>query len=175
MSSSSTPSGGSGNSRVLKTGMIFKKQTEMNKGVRDDIEEEDSEESYYRLTMSDNNPLFLSPSSCRWLEENPNAGKQLEDDDELDHIDYDADGNPIAPEKNRHIDPLPPIDHSEVKYEAFTKNFYEEHPDIVGLSRIQVIDLQQKHNVKVSGPSPPRPCRRGRALGHRPGLHRRSP
>ena len=88
-------------------------------------------------------------SSSRWLEENPNAGKQLEDDDELDHIDYDADGNPIAPEKNRHIDPLPPIDHSEIKYENFTKNFYEEHPDIAGLSRIQVIDLQQKHNVKV--------------------------
>ena len=40
----------SGNPRVLKTGMIFKKQTgaEMMKGVRDDIEEEDSEESYYR-------------------------------------------------------------------------------------------------------------------------------
>ena len=59
MSSSSTPSGSSGNSRILKTGMIFKKQTEMNKGVRDDIEEEDSEESYYRLTMSDNNHFFL--------------------------------------------------------------------------------------------------------------------
>ena len=95
--------------------------------------------------------LFFSlDCSFRWLEENPNAGKQLEDDDELDHIDYDADGNPIAPEKNRHIDPLPPINHSEIKYEDFTKNFYEEHPDIAGLSRIQVIDLQQKHNVKVS-------------------------
>ena len=128
----------------------------MNKGVRDDIEEEDSEESYYRLSMSNKLSFFLT-SYCRWLEENPNAGKQLEDDDDLDHIEYDADGNPIAPEKNRHIDPLPPIDHSEIKYEAFTKNFYEEHPDIAGLSRIQVIDLQQKHNVKVSGPSPPRP------------------
>ena len=91
------------------------------------------------------------------MEENPNAGKQLEDDDELDHIDYDADGNPIAPEKNKHIDPLPAIDHDEIKYEEFTKNFYEEHSDISGLSKIQVIDLQQKHNVKVSGPSPPRP------------------
>ena len=75
----------------------------------------------------------------------------------MDHIDYDADGNPIAPEKNKHIDPLPPIVHSEIQYQDFTKNFYEEHPDISGLSRIQVIDLQQKHNVKVSGPSPPRP------------------
>jgi len=126
---------------VLKTGMIMKKKPVMEtKGVRDDIEEEDSEESYYR-----------------WLEENPNAGKQLDDDDELDLIDYDADGNPIAPEKNKHIDPLPPINHSDIKYENFAKNFYEEHPDISSLSKIQVIDLQQKHNVKVSGPSPPRP------------------
>ena len=93
----------------------------------------------------------------RWLEENPNAGRQLDEDDELDNIEYDADGNPIAPEKNKHIDPLPPINHEDIKYEEFAKNFYEEHPDIAGLSRIQVIDLQQKHKVKVSGPSPPRP------------------
>lgn len=48
-SSSSITSSSSGNPRILKTGMIMKKQTvtEM-KGVRDDIEEEDSEESYYR-------------------------------------------------------------------------------------------------------------------------------
>ena len=46
-------SSSSGNPRVLKTGMIFKKQTgaEMTKGVRDDIEEEDSEESYYRCWL----------------------------------------------------------------------------------------------------------------------------
>ena len=50
VSSSSTTTSSGGNPRILKTGMIFKKQTgtEMNKGVRDDIEEEDSEESYYR-------------------------------------------------------------------------------------------------------------------------------
>ena len=34
--------------RVLKTGMIAKKPVAEMKGVRDDIEEEDSEESYYR-------------------------------------------------------------------------------------------------------------------------------
>ena len=61
------------------------------------------------------------------------------------------------PEKDKHIDPLPPIDHSEIKYHKFEKNFYEEHQDIGSLSNIQVIDLQQKLNVKVSGPSPPRP------------------
>lgn len=130
-----------GPSKVLKTGLIQKKPMIESKGVRDDIEEEDEEESYYR-----------------WLEENPNAGKPtIDDDDELDAIDYDADGNPIAPEKNKHIDPLPPIDHNQITYQPFIKNFYEEHPDIVGLSKIQVIDLQQKLNVKVSGPSPPKP------------------
>jgi len=132
--------GGSSLPKVLKTGMIEKKPMTEMKGVRDDIEEEDEEESYYR-----------------WLEENPNAGKAVEDDDELDAIDYDADGNPIAPEKVKHIDPLPAIDHTQITYQPFAKNFYEEHPDIVGLSKIQQIDLQQKLNVKVSGPSPPKP------------------
>jgi len=132
--------GGSSLPRVLKTGMIAKNPVTELKGVRDDIEEEDEEESYYR-----------------WLEENPNAGKAIEDDDELDAIDYDADGNPIAPEKNKHIDPLPQIDHTQINYQPFARNFYEEHADIAGLSKIQVIDLQQKLNVKVSGPSPPKP------------------
>ena len=52
--SAPTPSsGGSGNPRVLKTGMIMKKKPVMEtKGVRDDIEEEDSEESYYRYFFS---------------------------------------------------------------------------------------------------------------------------
>ena len=40
--------GGSNMSKVLKTGMIEKKPMTEMKGVRDDIEEEDEEESYYR-------------------------------------------------------------------------------------------------------------------------------
>ena len=50
------------------------------RNVRDDIEEEDVEEAYYR-----------------YMEENPNAGV-INDDDE-DPIGYDADGNPIMPDK----------------------------------------------------------------------------
>ncbi len=49
------------------------------RGIRDDLEQEDDEESYYR-----------------YMEENPLAGVNL-DDDELD-IEYDADGNAIIPE-----------------------------------------------------------------------------
>lgn len=108
------------------------------KGVRQDIEEADDEESYYK-----------------WLEENPNAGRTADEDD-LD-IEYDEDGNPIAPPKAKHIDPLAAFDHSQVEYKPFEKCFYEEHPDIAGLSPIQVIDLQQKLGIRVSGASPPKP------------------
>ena len=47
----SSSSSSSANRKVLKTGMIAKKPMVEMKGVRDDIEEEDSEESYYRLQL----------------------------------------------------------------------------------------------------------------------------
>ena len=50
------------------------------RGVRDDIEEEDVEEAYYR-----------------YMEENPMAGVIQDDDDEI--LEYDADGNPILPDR----------------------------------------------------------------------------
>jgi ATP-dependent RNA helicase DDX42 len=59
-------------------------------------------------------------------------------DDEDGDVEYDADGNPIAPVRSKFIDPLPPIDHSLIAYKPFEKNFYVEHTDIAGLSPIQV-------------------------------------
>ena len=41
-------SSSSSSKRILKTGMIAKKPVVEMKGVRDDIDGEDSEESYYR-------------------------------------------------------------------------------------------------------------------------------
>ena len=109
------------------------------KGTRQDIDEADDEESYYK-----------------WLEENPNAGRMGDEEDDIP-IDYDEDGNPIVPVKSKHIDPLASIDHSQISYKPFEKSFYQEHADIIGLSRIQVIDLQQKLGIRVSGASPPKP------------------
>jgi ATP-dependent RNA helicase DDX42 len=37
------------------------------------------------------------------------------------------------------------------------KNFYIEHPDIAELSNIQVIDLEYKLGVRISGAVPPKP------------------
>lgn len=111
---------------------------EKSKGFRQDIDGEDNEESYYR-----------------YMEENPTAGLQQEDSDQ--DIDYDEDGNPIAPPKKKDIDPLPPIDHSEITYDSFEKNFYNVHEEIANLSQQQVDELRRTLGIKVSGPSVPKP------------------
>ena len=108
------------------------------KGVRGDIDDEDDEESYYR-----------------YMEENPNAGLRDEGSDQ--EIDYDEDGNPIAPPKKKDIDPLPPIYHSEIEYEPFERNFYTPHEDIAQLDEDQVRELRRTLGVKVSGALPPKP------------------
>ncbi|XP_062994756.1 ATP-dependent RNA helicase DDX42 isoform X3 [Elgaria multicarinata webbii] len=88
------------------------------------------------------------------MAENPNAGVVPEEEE--DNLEYDSDGNPIAPSK-RIIDPLPPIDHSEIEYPPFEKNFYEEHEEITSLTPQQVVELRHKLNLRVSGAAPPRP------------------
>ncbi|CAF1162373.1 unnamed protein product [Didymodactylos carnosus] len=118
-----------------------KKDKKAIKGTREDIEQEDDQESYFR-----------------WLEENPNAGLPLEDDDDMDReLDYDDDGNLILPEKSKYIDPLPPIDHSEITYLPFVKNFYVEHEEIKKLTNDQVEALRLKHGVNVAGAAIPKP------------------
>ncbi|VDL97422.1 unnamed protein product [Schistocephalus solidus] len=107
------------------------------RGVRDDIEQEDEMEAY-----------------LRFMEENPNVGLT---GDEEEVYEYDAEGNIIATEKKA-IDPLPPVDHSNITYAPFTKNFYIEHPDITQLTESGVADLLSKLNIRVSGLSPPRPA-----------------
>ncbi|KAL8176182.1 UNVERIFIED_CONTAM: ATP-dependent RNA helicase ddx42, partial [Gekko kuhli] len=106
-------------------------------GIRDDIEEEDDQEAYFR-----------------YMAENPNAGVVPEEEE--DNLEYDSDGNPIAPSK-KIIDPLPPIDHSEIEYPPFEKNFYDEHEEITSLTPQQVVELRHKLNLRVSGAAPPRP------------------
>ena len=49
------------------------------------------------------------------------------------------------------IDPLPPIDHSEIDYERFEKNFYVEHQEIQHLSPFEVESLRRKLGLRVSG------------------------
>ncbi|KAJ8414221.1 hypothetical protein AAFF_G00050910 [Aldrovandia affinis] len=115
------------------------KEKKPEKGIRDDIEEEDDQEAYFR-----------------YMAENPTAG--LTQDEEEDNVEYDSDGNPIAPTTKKIIMPLPPIDHSEIEYTPFEKNFFNEHEELNSLTPIQVVELRQKLNLRVSGAVPPKPC-----------------
>lgn len=108
-------------------------------GIRDDLEEEDVEESYYR-----------------YMEENPNAGLAPLDD-ENPEIEYDEDGNPIPPDKKKIIDPLPPIDHTQIEYKSFQKVFYEEHEEIKNLTDKQVTELRRTLGITVTGREAPKP------------------
>lgn len=54
------------------------------------------------------------------MAENPTAGLTQEEEEE--NIDYDSDGNPIPSTTKKIIMPLPPIDHSEVKFIILTEN-----------------------------------------------------
>ena len=51
--------------------------------------------------------------------------------------------------KNKIIDPLPPVDHHDIDYEKFNKNFLEEHPDVANLMEFQVNELRHKLGIKV--------------------------
>ncbi|XP_036391150.1 ATP-dependent RNA helicase DDX42-like isoform X1 [Megalops cyprinoides] len=115
------------------------KEKKPDKGIRDDIEEEDDQEAYFR-----------------YMAENPTAG--LTPDEEEDNVEYDSDGNPIAPAAKKIIMPLPPIDHSEIDYPPFEKNFFNEHEELNSLTPLQVVELRQKLNLRVSGAAPPKPC-----------------
>ncbi|UYV76274.1 DDX42 [Cordylochernes scorpioides] len=109
----------------------------MCRGIRDDIEQEDDEESYYR-----------------YVEENPELFQEKEESDQ--EVEYDEEGNPIWT-KSKYIDPLPPIDHSTITYPPFEKNFYLEHADIQKLTEMEVNALTETLGLKVTGPSPPKP------------------
>ena len=51
---------------------------------------------------------------------------------------------------NQIIDPLPPIDHSEIKYPEFTKNFYEEHEEIAKMAPDQMLQLRRTLGLHVT-------------------------
>ncbi|XP_052247300.1 ATP-dependent RNA helicase DDX42-like [Dreissena polymorpha] len=116
-----------------------KEKKKEDKGVRDDIEQEDVEEAYYR-----------------YMEENPMAGVLADEAEEL-NVEYDNEGNIVYVAKDKVIDPLPPLDHSDIDYEQFERNFYEPHPDIQKLSEQDVNELRSKLDIWVSGLAPPRP------------------
>lgn len=113
------------------------KEKQKKENIRDDIEGEDVQEEFFRF-----------------MEENPEFGVIPEEDEAFD---YDEEGNPIIHAKKAPIDPLPPIDHSDIDYDPFEKNFFTETEDIAKLSPTDVDQLRYKLGIRVTGISPPKP------------------
>ncbi|GAU11306.1 hypothetical protein TSUD_342970 [Trifolium subterraneum] len=73
-------------------------------------------------------------------------------------IDYDSDDNPIVLDKKK-IEPIAPLDHTEIDYEPFTKDFYEETPSISGMSEQDVTEYRKSLAIRVSGFDCPKPVK----------------
>ncbi|XP_041478434.1 ATP-dependent RNA helicase DDX42-like [Lytechinus variegatus] len=132
-------------------------------GIKDELSKEEKEMEAKRnkkkATRTDIEELDEMEEYMKYMEENPEAGlNTLPINDEDEPIDYDADGNPIVPERSKIIDPLPPVDHSMIDYEPFNKNFYNEHESIQSLNYSVVMELRKKLGIKVSGADPPKPA-----------------
>lgn len=73
-------------------------------------------------------------------------------------VDYDSDDNPIVADRKK-IEPIAPLDHSEIDYEAFNKDFYEEKPSISGMTELEVGEYRNSLGIRVSGFDVPRPVK----------------
>lgn len=115
------------------------------RGVRLDIDgTDDIEESYYKFV------------------EQKQGTSTSGDLDELDEahnlVEYDKDGNIISVSRQKkEVEPLPPINHSDIEYKPFQKAFYQEHVEINKLTPEQGNELRSKLEITVSGNSPPKP------------------
>lgn len=80
-------------------------------------------------------------------------------------IEYDSDDNAIITVDKKKIEPLAPLDHGDIDYEPFNKDFYEEKPSISGMSQEDVSTYRQGLAIKVSGFDVPRPIQQFEDLG----------
>ncbi|KAM3358140.1 DEAD-box ATP-dependent RNA helicase 24 isoform X1 [Capsicum galapagoense] len=73
-------------------------------------------------------------------------------------VEYDSDDNPIVVDKKK-IESIPALDHSDIDYEPFNKDFYEEKPSISGMTDPEVNEYRASLAIRVSGFDVPRPIK----------------
>lgn len=74
---------------------------------------------------------------------------------------YDSDDNPLM-DRKREIEALPPLDHSQIKYDSFKRDFYVEHEELSQMTPAEVADYRQMYDIRVEGQHPdriPRPAK----------------
>lgn len=95
-----------------------------------DDEEDDPMESYLKMKKDVGLALASEVMNAGYnSDEEVYAAAKAVDNGMLE---YDDEDNPVMVDKKR-IEPIAPLDHSCVEYEAFNKDFYEEKPSISGI------------------------------------------
>ncbi|OZJ04808.1 hypothetical protein BZG36_02351 [Bifiguratus adelaidae] len=131
---------------------------------RDDLEEDDNIESYVKHMRKKGVTVGKSNGAQYQRDENANSDEEVYAAAAAADLQtgYDSDdnilgfGNSVSSKKE--IEPLPRVDHSEIDYLDFEKNFYEEHPDIAALTDDRVVEIRKKLNMHVSGAEVAKPC-----------------
>ena len=121
--------------------------------VSSTIQKEKTEETTYK-------PLEIVSETDRdyeayeQLKAKEALSEQIDGDIELD---YDSDGIPINKQDKKKIDPLPPIDHSQIQYPQIRKNFYSIASHIHNQTTQEVAQQLQEAQLLVDGNNTPRP------------------
>jgi len=81
-------------------------------------------------------------------------------EEEGEEFEYDSDDNLVV-ERKREIEQLPPLDHSQIEYAAFKRDFYVEPEEVAQMSESEVHDYRQMYDIRVEGPLAriPRPAK----------------
>lgn len=74
------------------------------------------------------------------------VAKAVDEGEEFDEDDLDA----LAADKKR-IDPLPALDHANIEYDSFAKDFYEEVPEIARMQPAEVPNDAIGHAMLTEG------------------------
>lgn len=74
-------------------------------------------------------------------------------------VEYDLDDNPVVTLDKKKIEPLDPVDHTEVDYDDFAKDLYDENLEITAMSEPEVAAYRAQKGIRVSGFDVPRPIK----------------
>ncbi|CAD8106497.1 unnamed protein product [Paramecium sonneborni] len=83
-------------------------------------------------------------------QQNGESEDSMPSDIEVDEIEE-------AEKKKKNIEPLQAIDHSQIQYEEFETNFYQEHEEIANLNIGQVEKIKREYQIHVKGNEVPKP------------------
>ncbi|KAK9704760.1 hypothetical protein RND81_07G009300 [Saponaria officinalis] len=150
----------------MKTAPAPKPKDKLDK-YRDDDDDDDPMESFLRAKKDAG--LALASEALRAgydSDEEVYAAAKAVD---AGMLEYDSDDNPVVVDK-RKIEPIPALDHTQIDYEGFTKDFYEENPSISGMSEQDVSDYRKSLSIRVSGFDVPRPVKTFEDCGFPPPL-----